>query len=222
MGKHQLRTWLAVALGIVAVVTVAFFMYGYYLRREARSVLEDVSALTLAPDRDAAFAALKRKYGHRLTPLDGCSANMCSYQVTVSNGLLSALFRFPYTELNGRFDQRGKSIVLVMVEYRSAQSNRDSPVVNIQTDFCVNGCGNFDFFYVHPWTQSSTPERWNGTVEMGFAAAPELRRAALSLNPNCLTKISGCIDIAQLLPLVWKPSATGVRCVIANREGQAR
>jgi hypothetical protein len=56
---------------------------------------------------------------------------------------------------------------------------------------------------------------------MGFAAVPELRKAALSLNFNCLTNISGCTDIAQLLPLVWSPSATGVRCIVTNHEGQA-
>jgi len=186
-------------------------------------VLDDVLALTSVPNRDAAFTAMRQRYGNRLTPDESCTADICSYRVTVSNRLLSALFRVPYTELNARFDLRGESVVTVMVEYRSAQSNRESPVVHVQTDFCVgHRCGPFDFLYVHPWMQSAIPERWNGVVEMGFATAPELRHAALSLDPNCLTKIRGCTDIAQLLPLVWRPSDTGVQCVIANHEGQAR
>lgn len=219
MAKRQLKTWLAGALGIVVLVTVAFLIYGYHLRREARSVLDDVSALTSAPDRDAAFATMRQKYGNRLTPDEGCSADICSYQVTVSNRPLSALFRVPYTELNARFDLRGKSVVLVYVEYRSAQTNRESPVIGVQTDF---KCGSCDFFGLNPWAQSSSPERWNGDVEMGFASAPELRQAALSFNTNCLTKMRGCNDIAQLLPRVWSPTATGVRCVIANHEGKAQ
>jgi len=222
MARRQLKTWLAATLGVVALATAPFLMYGYYLRREARTVLDDVSRLTSAPDRDAAYAVLRQKYRDRLMPVEGCSANICSYQVTVSNRLLAALFRVPYTELNARFDLRGKSVVLVMVDYRSAQSNQDSPVVHVQTDFCVDRCGNSDFFYVHPWKQSSTTERWNGIVEMGFATDPELRQAALSLNPSCLTRIRGCTDIAQLLPLVWRTSDIGVLCVIANHEGQTR
>jgi hypothetical protein len=222
MGKQKWKVGLAVVFGIGVVATATVLAYGYYLHREARSVLDDVYALTSASDRDAAFAALRQKYGNRLIPDDGCTANSCSYHTTVSNHPISALFRIPYTELNARFDLRGKSVVLVMVDYRSAQSNRASPVVHVQIDFCIGRCGNFDYFYLHPWSQSSTPERWNGIVEMGFATTPELRQAALSFNTDCLTKIGGCTDIAQLLPPIWKPLETGVRCVVQNREGQAR
>jgi len=219
MAKQRLTKWLAVMLGIVVLATAAFLTYGYYLRREARAVLDDVLALTSAPDPDAAFAVLRQKYGDRLPAVGLCSANSCSYEMAVSNRLLSALLRVPYTELNTRFDLRGKSVVLVMVEYRSAQTNRESPVVSVQTDFWCGACVHF---VLSPWAQSSSPERWNGIVEMGFATAPELRQAALSLNLNCLTGIRGCTDIAQLLPQVWRPSATGVRCVVANREGTGR
>jgi len=222
MAKRQLKTWLAATLVVVVLVAAAFLTYGYYLRREARMLLDDVSTLTSAPDRDSAFAVLKKKYGKRMRPVQGWPADIRSYKVSVSNHPLLTFFRVPYTELNARFDLRGKSVALVMVDYRSAQSNRDSPVVHVQTDFCVDHCGNYDFFAVHPWKQSSTPERWNGVVEMGFDTAPELRQAALALDPNCLTRIRGCTDIAQLLPLVWRPSDTGVQCVIANHEGTAR
>lgn len=219
MGKRRWVESLAVALGVGVFATAAWLAYGCYLRWEARAVLDDVHALTLASDRPVAFMALKKKYGGRLKPIEGCSPNICSYQVTVSNHLLSALFRVPYTELNTRFDLRNESLVRLMVDYRSAQSNGDSPVVHVQTDFCTDACG---WFFVHPWTQSSTSERWNGIVEMGFATTPEMRQAALSLNPNCLTKIHGCTDIAQLLPAVWQRSDSGVRCIVPNREGQAR
>jgi hypothetical protein len=223
MTKRQLETWLAVTLSLAILGMAAFLADGYLLRREAQRLLDDVSTFTSAPNHDAAFAVLRQKYGHRVTPVDGCSADDCSYEITVSNRLLSKLFRLRYTELNVRFDVVRKSIVVVMVDYRAAQSNRDSPVVHIQTDFCpaYARCGNFDIAYVHPWAQSS-PERWSGIVEMGFSTLPELRKAALSLDLNCLTRMRGCTDIAQLLPAVWRPSATGVRCIVANREGRAR
>src|SRR5579863_774663 len=219
-----MKMWVVAAIGTAALATALFLGYGYCLRREAQSVVNDVTELVSAPDHDVAFAALRKKYGNRLQSV-GCSARVCSYEAKVSNRVLSAVLRIPYTELNARFDLLDKSIVTAMVDYRSAQSKRESPVVHIQTDFCpaTGRCGDHrDFFYLNPWSQSSTPEQWNGIVEMGFAAVPELRKAALSLNPNCLTNIRSCTNIAQLLPLVWSPSATGVRCIVTNHEGQAR
>jgi hypothetical protein len=223
-----MRRWLSITLVFLALVIASFLTSGYYLRWRAQSVLNDVSALVSAPNHDVAFAALKEKYGDRLRSVGCWSAcrdhEVCSYEVTVSNRALSAVLRIPYTELNARFDLLDESIATAIVEYRSAQWKGESPVVHVQTDFCpaISRCGNFDFFYVDPWNLSSTSKRWNGSVEMGFSTAPELRKAALSLNVNCLRSIRGCTDIAQLLPSVWSPSATGVRCIVTNHEGQAR
>ncbi|MGD0182786.1 MAG: hypothetical protein ABSC15_23485 [Terriglobales bacterium] len=219
----KMKMWVVAAITTAVLATALFLGYGYSLRREAQSVVNDVSELVSASDHDVAFAALRQKYGNRLQSV-GCAARVCSYKAKVSNRVLSAVLRIPYTELNARFDLLDKSVATAMVDFRSAQSKRESPVVHIQADFCpaTSRCGgHWDFFYLNPWSQSSTPEQWNGIVEMGFAAVPELRKAALSLNFNCLTNISGCTDIAQLLPLVWSPSATGVRCVVTNHEGQA-
>jgi hypothetical protein len=216
MGKRQ---WAGALLGVGMLATTACLTYGYYLRSEARALMDDVRTLTLAPDRTAAFEVLRGKYGKRLMPVEGCAADICSYEVRISNHPLAAVFRVPYAELNARFDLRGKSVILVIVDYRSVKSSGNSPIVHVQTDFCTDSCG---YFYVHPWTQPATAEQWNGIVQMGFATAPELRQAAFSLDPNCLTNVRGCTDIAQLLPSVWQPSENGVRCVVANREGEAR
>jgi len=216
MGKGQ---WVTALVGVVFLVILMWLGYGFYLRYQVRSVLDDVRTLSVASDHTAAFEALRHKYGNRLKSMEGCSEAICSYDLSVSNHAMSAAFRVPYTELNARFDLRGRSVVTVMVEYRSAQSVSDSPVVHVQIDFCPASCGHF---FVHPWTRSGTAERWNGIVEMGFATAEELREAALALNPRCLTNMRGCSDIAQLLPSVWESSGTGVRCLVPNLEGQAR
>jgi len=218
---RRLKTWLAVALGSALLATAIFVGYGYYLRWEARELLNDVFALTSASNTNNPFALLRQKYGDRMTAV-ACSGELCSYQMTVSNHLLSALPRIPYTELNVRFEQPSKPFYLVIVDYRSALSHGNSPAVHVQTDFCTANCGNFDMFYVHPWDQSSTPERWSGSIEMGHTTTSELRQAALSLNTDCLTRIHGCTDIAQLLPEVWRPSEDGIRCVLANRTGRVR
>jgi hypothetical protein len=212
------RKWLGALIGSGALLTAGWLAYGHYLRGEVQSMLDDVRVFISAPNHDAAFAALRRKYGNRLKTSTACSADQCSYELTISNHLLSTLLRNPRTELNARFDLRGKSVVLVMVDYRSAQSKQVSPVIHVQADVC-DRC---DWFYVDPWSQSSTYERWNGSVEMGVATTLELREAALALNPDCFTRLGGCTDIAQLLPSVWEISGAGVRCVVANRSGQAR
>lgn len=218
MNKRRQKKLLAILIVAGAFVTAAWFIYGYYLQREARLVLDDVRHVSFAGDHDAAFATLRQKYGDRLKAYEGCSAERCSYYLTVSNHLLSTIFRTPYAELNARFDLRGKSVRLIIVDYRSAQTGGESPVVHIQTDVC-DRC---DWFFVHPWDESSTSELWNGIVEMGVATAPQLRQAALALNPDCLTRLRGCTDIAQLLPTVWQSSTNGIRCVVANRKGQAQ
>jgi hypothetical protein len=56
MGKRQRAGTL---LGVGMLATAAWLTYGYYLRREARAVMDDVRALTLAPDRTAAFEVLR-------------------------------------------------------------------------------------------------------------------------------------------------------------------
>jgi hypothetical protein len=221
MLKRRLQTWLAIALASFVLIATGFLIYGYCLRRQARAVLDDVFTLTAAPDRETAFIALKRKYGNRLM-LEGCWGDSCSYHLSVSNRFLSTLVRIPYTELNVRFDLRGKLVTLVMVDYRSAFSDRTSPIIHVQTDFCAGRCGDFDIFYVHPWTETSTAERWNGIVEMGYSTVPQVRRAALSLNTSCLTSIRGCTDIAQLMPEILEPTADGIRCALANRTGRVR
>jgi hypothetical protein len=223
-----MNRWTSVPAVMLVLAIASFLTFSYYLHWKAQSVIDDVSRVIAAPNHDVAFAALKEKYGDRLRSV-GCWSprtgyEVCSYEVMVSNRAISRVLRIPYTELNARFDLLNGSVSTAMVEYRSAQWKRESPVVHVQTDFCsaVSTCGNLDFFTVNPWSLSSTAERWNGVVEMGFSTVPELQLAASSFNLKCLTSIRGCTDIAQLLPSVWSASPNGVRCVIKNHEGTAR
>ena len=221
MSKGRLQTRFSIMAASLVLIATGLLIYGYCLHKQARGVLNDVFTLTVASDREAALIELRRKYGKRLI-LNGCSGDLCSYHVSVSNRVLSTLVRFPYTELNVRFDLRDKMVSVVVVDYRSAFCDRTSPVVHMQTDFCVGRCGNYDYFYVHPWTEKSTAERWNGVVEMGYTTIPQLRHAALLLNTSCLTSIRGCSDIAQLMPEIWEPTTDGIRCALRNQTGRVR
>jgi len=47
MGKWQ---WVAALFGVALLVMLTWLGYGYYLRREVRSVIEDVRTLSIVPD----------------------------------------------------------------------------------------------------------------------------------------------------------------------------
>jgi hypothetical protein len=218
MRRRSCNRWSILVLCAALLATVAWTVYPLYIRREANSALADVQTLALASDRSATFVSLRQKYGSRLKQLEGCTPSNCSYELVVSNHLLSKFSLLPYTELNTRYDLWNGSIQTVMVEYRSAQSNKTSPVVHVQIDLCTKPCSSF---YVHPWAVS-TPERWNGIVEMSNDTTPELRQAALSMDAGCLARIGGCSDISQLLPGIWQPSGgDALKCVVPNHEGAA-
>jgi len=80
----------AVVLGLLVLGTV--FVYAYQLRGEARSVLDDVLALTTAPDRSVAFVALKQKYGNKWRTADGWPTGTQYYELTVSNHCFPPFF----------------------------------------------------------------------------------------------------------------------------------
>jgi hypothetical protein len=130
MLQRQFQMWLGIALICLVLIATGCLVYGYCLRRHARALLDDASALAAAPDREAALSALRKKYGGKLV-LDGCERDFCDYHLTLSNHLWAALVGAPYTELNVSFLLRGKLVSLVGVEYRSAFSDRTSPVVHI-------------------------------------------------------------------------------------------
>jgi hypothetical protein len=212
------RSWgrWVVVFGVAMLGGIAWLAYGYRLRQQAEAVLADVRELTLASDRSTTFVALKQKYGSALQ-FEGCVQGFCSYQLAVSNHLLSAFHLARYTELNVTFTLRNDVLGAALIEYRSAQTNATSPVAHLQADFsCTEPC---DYVYVHPWNKP-TSERWNGVLQLGRAANPALMSKAFSLNTTCLTKIGGCSDLAELLPTVWQRlGPNGLACILPNREG---
>jgi len=102
-----------------------------------------------------------------------------------------------------------------MVDYTTTINGHHRIVSHVQIDFCKD-CQTFA---IHPWDEAS-PLDTNGIVEIGNRASAESRRTALSLNTGCLTKLSGCQSVADLLPTIWKETADGkIACVIQNDRG---
>lgn len=208
--KHPTRN--AILALILIAVGFALFVVGsaFKVRTEARSLLRDLGALQKSDDPTASFELLKRKYGSRLQPTEGCLPQGCQYLITISNRSISALHLVPYAEMKVWYTVYGGSLVFAMAEYRVALNGANSPVVHVQVGMCAHGCGvRFD---VDPHGVSR--QMWNGEVDFDTRATRQQRDAAFALNLDCLTSIERCTDISELLPTMC--SRTG-RATIQSR-----
>lgn len=202
---------------LVCSFVTALFFYGIWVARQANEILATALHFTNTRNREEDFSAIQKQYGHRLRTLDGCGGEYCFYEIVIDNRLLSALHLVLFTELKQRFDVKGGRVQLMMLEYRTALKETESPVVHVQTDFCDDEvCG---WMHLHPWSTDSQL-RYNGLVEVGYTATVQRRREAYGLNVRCLYSIGGCRDIAGLLPSVWTRNVGGnVACLIPSYQG---
>ncbi len=206
------RFTIALALFILIACGPLFF-YVHLLNARSRAIVRtayELSERKQAPN----LADIQEQFGRRLR-LDECRASDCTYRVVVSNQILAALHIVSYAEMESYFWTRDGIVLMDMVNY-STTVNRDHRIVShVQIDFC-NDCQTFA---IHPWDAAS-PLETNGLVEIGNKASPQSRRAALSLDTGCLTKLAGCQTVADLLPTVWKQTADKkIACVIQNDRG---
>jgi len=188
-------------IGLCAFVVIS----AYKTRAEAGAALNEFRELGTSKDPTASFELLRRKYGSKLHAIEGCTQQLCQYEMSLSNGSISRLRVVPYTEMNVCFTVFKGSLQVAMLEYRTALKARNSPVVHVQQGMCAHGCGvRFD---VNP--HGTSQQMWNGLVEFDTKATPQQRDAALALNLECLARIGGCKDIIDLLPTVWTHNGPG-------------
>jgi hypothetical protein len=174
----------------------------------AKHLLEDLQKLDAAADPTSVFTSLKQEYGNRLK-LVGCDSQECYYTLTVGNWNLARFHLAPQTHIRVSFILLRGSVSLVQLEYTSALFKENSPVVNFQEVFCARGSvPPCDEFYLDPHGRDVVPV-WNGMVEIGQMATQRQKSAALALNLDCLAAFSGCKDISELLPSLWKRTSPG-------------
>lgn len=189
----------------VAVFVALTALSAFLTYREARVRLNELRELGLSKDPTAGFESLKRTYGTRLRPTEGCAQRFCQYELSFSNQAISRLRLVPYTEMTTWYTVYNGSLEFAMLEYRVALAGPNSPVVHVQEGMCAKGCGvRFD---VNPHGKSQ--QLWNGIVEFDTRATPRERNAALGLNLVCLARIGGCRNITELLPTVWTQNPDG-------------
>lgn len=218
---HRMRT---IAKHIVLAVFVALIILGvfvgisaYRTRRHAMVLLNEFRELGTSTNPTASFNRLKQKYTIQIHQLEPCTAEACEYEMTFSNKALSRLRVFPYTEINLIFREYAGELRSEMLDYRAALTGAESPTVHIEQGSIAKGCGmRFD---VSP--HGTSGQLWSGLVSYDQRATAQQRNAALALNVNCLVRLGGCKDIADLLPTMWShtsPSAVSSRLVGWSQE----
>ena len=196
-------------LGVVIVLICAVLAGGtIYARNQARTLIGEFRSLDSAADPSAAALALMAKYDKHLVG-KSCNSDWCQYLFVFSNASISKFRVVPRAEIGAYVTLNRGSLAIVRVEYTSAVFRADSPIVGVQEGFCpvrsIEGC---DYFYLNPHGQN-VAQTWNGDVGFGQRATRDQKRAAWALNADCFTALTGCKDISELLPTVWKRTSPG-------------
>ncbi len=205
----------SIAIGVAAILAIgALLLYTHRVKAAADGVLR--TAYELSQQRpNPSVADLRQRFRHRLKQVSSCPPSECAYTVAVSNRILALLRLAPYTEISSRFYVRDGVMLGNMVDYTTVVDHRRSIVTHLQIDLC----SDCQTFAIHPWSESSALDT-NGLVEIGSQTSAQSIRSVLLLNTACLTSLSGCETIADLLPTVWRRTADGrIACRVANDRG---
>ena len=203
---------LAVASAVTVVLAVSSFtLYGYWISERARFMLRTAQELS-EQETQPTVDQIRQRFGARLQA-EYCGADICSYNVTVSNRVFAALHVVPYTELRSNFWVRNGLVYENLLDYMTTVGDRKNVTAHAAIQF-EEGC----VFSLDPWEDSS-PINSNGLADIAPDCPSSEKQAVLDLNVSCLTKLRGCRTIADLIPAMWKHNADGtIRCRIPSCE----
>ncbi len=197
--RHSL-TILSAAVVLLGAVLAGSAVYA---RRQAKTLIEDLSHLDTVADPTALVGALRQKHRKQFTG-EKCAFEACYYGFFVSNRILSTFHLAPRADIRASVILYRNSLEMISVQYTSAVFKENSPIVYVQEDFCADRTDiSCEHFALNPHGRDVTPT-WNGIVEFGQLATEEQKRATWALNLDCVTSFHGCKDISELLPTIWK------------------
>jgi hypothetical protein len=85
--RNTLVVLSVILIGLCVFVAIS----AYKTRAEARAALNDFRELGTSGDPTASFELLRRKYGKKLHAIEGCTQQLCQYEMSLSNGAISTL-----------------------------------------------------------------------------------------------------------------------------------
>jgi hypothetical protein len=203
---------LAILLGLLAVCASGIYLY--CVKRNANSVVRIAYELSLN-GRPPTIQELRQRFGSALRQPDPCAPDGCGYDLFVSNRFLAAIGLIPYTALRSNYWVKNGVVYANRLEFWTVTVR--GPMV--LSYVVINYCDHCDSFTISPWTDSSSLGT-TGSVQIGYAASAENKRKAIALETECLTRLRGCSNIAELVPELWRQtSARSISCRIPNHEG---
>ena len=117
-----------------------------YTRRQANTLIEDLSRLDTASDPKAQLSSLRQKH-REIFAGEKCDSEACYYEFFTSNRVASTFHLAPRAEISASVVLYGNSLRMISVRYTSAVFKENSPTVYVQEDFCAartdTTCGHF-------------------------------------------------------------------------------
>jgi len=197
-------------VGVVGLTVLVFFAAWvgcrFYLQRQVTLLFADLRSLDAAHDPNGQAEMLMKKYATHLAHRH-CTGDYCANGFLFTNRVLSTFHLTPTSEIEVTFEQVGGCLRDVHVNYTSSVFKENSPIVSISELFCTDE-SPCDYFALNPHGRN-VAQTWNGDVSFCQRMKPEIRRSAWGLNPACFTALSGCRDISELLPTLWKVTSPG-------------
>jgi hypothetical protein len=202
----------ALILTLLAVCVIS--LYSYELKRRVDDVVAVAYELSLK-GQPPTIQDLRQRFGSALRQPDPCTPDGCGYDLFLSNRVLAAVHLVPYSALRSSFWARNGVIDVNSLEFWTMAR----PGTMVLSYIVVRYCDHCDSFSIHPWEDSA----WWGTtgsVEIGSASTANNKRIALALDTECLTRLRGCANIAEIFPKLWQQTpARNISCRIPNHEG---
>src|SRR5215472_8985919 len=111
--------WVILAV-ICAGVAVSFIpVYSIVLRKKAESLIRNTSMVSEHLGQRTTVGTVQAIYKRNLTQEPDCTPAFCGYEVVESNGVLSALYWAPYSELRSEIWFRDGILIASILHFTS-------------------------------------------------------------------------------------------------------
>jgi hypothetical protein len=170
---------------------------------QAKELIADIQSLDKGPDPATAAVSFTKKYQRYLVE-KSCDRDLCQFRFVFDNGVLSIPRLAKRADIEVIVSLFHQQLDEVMVDLTSNVLKENSPTVHVAEAFCKDRtdipCTDFA---INPHGHDVQPA-WNGDIFLGQLASADQKRAAWGFNFDCLVAYSGCRDISELNPLIWR------------------
>ncbi|MBZ5658728.1 MAG: hypothetical protein LAO56_26105 [Acidobacteriia bacterium] len=190
-------------LAFIALAACALFVLTIHQRHRAAAFLREFASLQIGATTFAEAQDLANRYGAKASGSrlkDPCSMKDCAFGFVFKNWLLNHF-------------QRQREISLA-----AGITVKDGYVISKQLDYSICATSGDRFMYI--LFDRVTPEKDKGyaikrgminpqgmasviEVDLGSNASAEVRKRAYSVDLACLSRVSGCDSLRDILPAYW-------------------